>query len=1434
MGRKRTSNSNIKCSDNIDNQLMAHRQTNDSQVEWAQRELNELHINENQGRPNLIQSPPNYFNTPTQKDLQSTMDAQRHHQEREPTKYHNRQIEPHAHPKPQHYNPNEQTHNNQVSSRPYNQPTNPSPHRTIPTTTRSATPINIRQCIPLRHSPTQRPKSNTPTSSFRIYRETTNNPNLSFSTTASTPNEHNLTQISHTHSAMIHKPRLPYPVPTIRTQSQKSPTTTIIKPQPQISAQYTYRKTPVHQDTYPQQTPNIPTTAHNEQYLKRIQPHTHSYNYLEQEITQPYPLRRSPALQNLKVVDDIQTILTNDQFVKDIESDNIDKHISESDTDSSHELFGPPRRQRCSPPQPKPRQHITRSQESRRIISYTPPTHEHQKPQNIMDTKTKRQTIQPTPGYTILYDEENLFCHGKGWQNKFLTYPNRTLLKSVKANLQLSDATTFNTEEPFSDLRTQISQKTPNKTHIPQNQPSNSTSSNTSIQNLLSSTINESSPPHCIQPIISPITKNTQQQFQINSNQEYDPKETQHLMEQFEQTDTTLRNTFLPHESLHDTTTQSLPPHNTSAYHTNETIPQNDGNDSEPENTTETKQQQQKLPEEKIQQQMITKLNNIKTTNPPNTLQATINVLTETRTQFDQSQPETTLQRAIRHKLQKCIRRQNDQTQIQPTNTNQEENNTTTEQKDIQDHTNISIPEDTTEDSLQYADIPEEALHMIKRNKQIIKNISIRTQEEETQDEISELSADLQEITHEMKNLTYKLRQQEDATMPTGTNITTSSTETPNEPTINNPYLHTFPEAYPREQQEKSLTSNFTTVHLNVLSQTELKDMEAKTGHRCRDTFDMKKEMYEQTLIDIENININLKHRLTTERITPHFAKQLELIKKHLLRLRKRQVGLEDKLRTISTIDENNNAGIIMPTFGDKKRENHKWKNVPNFNPKNDTTFDIIWNIIVARGMRYDLDEESYKDILEEILKGESLKYYTKNQHKPLREIIEILYNAYVTTQSKHQIRTELENFRTHKDDTFRQTLEKLKLSTSELFKDAPPDRAAQEEQIELRRRITENKLVNKAALAAVIRKEKEYHLEGKHFDFIRELIQETDVQREAGNMQPEINTLTLYNTTASNQTPSQTNKNEIHRVNIGKTDQNHVSARPRPPSQEKLDRIFRHSPSRLRPRSTTPNTTSDRQQSPSPNRNNSPQHISSNIQRDTESRQRNNRQDEYNRRRFDNKQNNNFDNRNFDFRNNQNNRARQQQRQHSTEQPPRYNQYLNKNYQTQRQRSSSAIPNQNFRNQTYQPRKQNNFRQYNNQNYNNPNFQPIGKPNFQRERPNNNNMPNNKTQHINNRIHRTPSPNQNTSGPRRFQTNNYQTRNQQQPYYPRYNDNRQYRNGRILQHHMTYTGGNDREGRIQQEFSVTDLCNKNICQGQPEHSYKQCPMNKQGFHNRH
>jgi hypothetical protein len=63
-----------------------------------------------------------------------------------------------------------------------------------------------------------------------------------------------------------------------------------------------------------------------------------------------------------------------------------------------------------------------------------------------------------------------------------------------------------------------------------------------------------------------------------------------------------------------------------------------------------------------------------------------------------------------------------------------------------------------------------------------------------------------------------------------------------------------------------------------------------------------KQIMYKQMLLDIDNINMNVQQRLATEQMTPRFIRQLQFIRKHLFRLRNRQVGLEDKLRKISTI----------------------------------------------------------------------------------------------------------------------------------------------------------------------------------------------------------------------------------------------------------------------------------------------------------------------------------------------------------------------------------------------------------------------------------------------------------------------------------------------------------------------------------------------------
>ena len=272
-------------------------------------------------------------------------------------------------------------------------------------------------------------------------------------------------------------------------------------------------------------------------------------------------------------------------------------------------------------------------------------------------------------------------------------------------------------------------------------------------------------------------------------------------------------------------------------------------------------------------------------------------------------------------------------------------------------------------------------------------------------------------------------------------------------------------------------------------------------GHRCKDRFEQTKDMYDQVHLNIDNSLMHLNQKLETQdQRGPQFLRVLQGTKSHLYNLRTRKLTLENTLRKLSKIGENNNAGIIMPDFGHNKKDNRYWKNIPAFNPKNDTTFDTVWAIILARGKRENLTEEGYKEVLEETLKGEALTYYTKNQHKSLRKIIEILYNVYVTTKSNHQIRHQLDTFRAQKDDTFRQNHEKLKLITSEYFKDLPSERAAHEEDTEIRRRIMENSLVDRAALAAVIRKQKEYTLDGKYFNFVHELLQETDVQREARN----------------------------------------------------------------------------------------------------------------------------------------------------------------------------------------------------------------------------------------------------------------------------------------------------------------------------------------------
>ena len=1416
---------------------MAHCQPN-AEMEQTQRDLSELHINENQGKTSQTTNyTQNHTTYPTNSEFYQNLEIQKHLFEIEKIKKQNH--ERHANPVRQHKECDQPQ--NSYTNRPLpKEPPGKFQHITRHTPTYNSTPpdhINYNtsaQSInrPLSRTsttsnhknrdtitPTPRPRSET-SKSFQDYRDIKNNSDISFSTTTSTMNEHNCTQIPRTKTTIMQKPRLPYPKPIPYPSNQDTHTTT--------RTNNFNSANPIEIQTNTQQrhhTPHLrqrapsPIIQHNEQHQYETQfPTTRPYS--PQEIPQQFSLRRSPTFYDLKIVSDIESIIHNDQFVKDLTDDIMNKICSdtESDSDADQHIQAQAFNQKYNSPP---------------IRRAKTPTQTHQ--QHVSQPKPKI-TQNPNPEqqkntqYTVTYDEDNLHCRGRGWQTKFLNHSDETLFKQTRTTSQKPNTTTINTNTPFNDLYTNLLPQTTKQHFLQTNQAENenTTSSNTSIQNLLTSTINESSPPHCILPTYSPITTTAQVHSIANPQHNTNPQQIQQSLKQYQEIDNTLRTDYLHQSDHNNITTHSLPPYETSTYKQNLSLPQTDGNNSDTDSIVDTptththtnSSTESKITELELQKQTVTKLNQLETTNQSNYLQQSIAILKEARKHHDPTLPETKFQKIIRHKLAKCLRaqtpqetpnqQQNVNTQVDLNNLHQTPHNDKKKEKPTQQQEQHDIDDHIDQDKVDY---------IIQRNKDIMNNVSTRTLEEEADDEINQITSSLQQITHNLDNLTYNINTQEGNT--TSDPNTRSPSPYPSNTFTNHPYINNFEGIIPHQQQDKPLTSNISTVHLNFISSAELRDMEAKVGSRCQDKFDITKHMYEQIILHIETIDLQTRQKVETEAMTPRLVRQLKQTKKQLLRLRSQQLSLEKRLRKISAIEENNNVGILIPIFGNNKKNNRNWKNVPVYNPKNDTSFKTIWKIIVARGHREGLDEESYKEILEEVLKGDALHYYTENQHKSLSTIIEILYNAFVTTKSRQQISSQLDNFRAEKKDTFRQTLEKLKLVTSELFKDQDltPEQTARGEEIEIKRRIIENHLVDQAALAAVFRKERECLLEGKRFDFIREITQETDIQREAGNTtttQPHINTLDLFNTTTTNTTPTQPNKADTQRVHIGNTNQSHISARPRPPSQDKLDRMFRNSPTRFRSRTNTPHTSPHRTQSPSPNRAQTPQRLAANTQRDTENRQRASRQTEIDNRRF-----------NTNARDHQNSQNQPQpQRQQSNDTQFRYNQYTNNQFpQNQKPRSSSTTPYQ-------QPRNQQNRsnRRYDYNSYNNPNYTPIGNqglknPHFNNNQPNNN-KPYNFNQNQNNKQYRPLSPRQDFNRPRQNQPNprwNQQTNNQYKPQQNNY-DNQQFGRSRILQHNMTYTGGDNREGKISQVFSFSELCRKRVCQNTPEHAYKQCP----------
>lgn len=1357
------------------------------------------------------------------------------------------------------------------------------------------------------------PKSNNTknTQSFDEYRDN-ETPDLSMTTSTGTTLDHDLTKILQTPQHILQKPRLTFPPTNPIRELAKL---TITKPQPQYKIPAYHRFKP-----YPKTTIETTTQQHNPSTFLQQQTEQHNpHPTLQQQFSaqQPYQqpaaqqhttseqkptittnLRRINKENDLQLLDEIHNIVYNDQFVETLGTPTITKHSdSDSDTNSDSPItmqtYTPQRLTTTTPiqRQPETKSPITNNAQPYAANPTPKPRHnlQAQTKQNIANHNTPEPETKKTNMYNILYDESNFYCGGKGWKTEFMKHSHDKIFDKLRTNMSQPEALKITTDKPFSDLYTQIRMETRDARNqemimAEHNATTSSSGRDASLRNLLTSTINES-PPLSKRSQNSPMQTVTEIVQTHDQHEHTNPQYINNFFQEQEEIDNNLRSSYEHINTSHNThpaETASLPADETSNYQHERPINQTDGNDTDQEDgaTNDTEHDQIPLPQEtpdhQIKIEILHKLEQLKIHGSTNYLRDTTKILQEAREYHNPNKPESHLQRTIRKQIEKHTKLSTTNKERQP---HEEQTDTNTPQTpppmiptDI-----ITLPntinttseeeshnetQQTTGDEFAFnsPDLDHEQItKIVEHNKDIIKQLTIRTDDEELTEEVNDFAQQLQKVTEQLSNLTNIIcnpnKNEDPQTETDEPNTTHNDVTKSNDHQLQDPYINDFTDTHPLETNTPP-TSGITTVHLNNLTPQQIKEMQARTSHRCHDRFETIKDILESVKLQIQTAMLPM-NALEAADITPRIRIQLKQTKKHLIALRYKQISLEKKLHKISETDTNNNIGIIMPTYGTEKRNVQQWKNIPVFNPKQDTGFDIVWSVIAARGSRLNLDEDSYKEILEETLKGEALRYYTKNQNKSLRAILEILFNSYVTKPSKRQIRTLLENFKVHKNDNIKQTLEKLKLLTTEYVKDLPPDQATHEEDMEIKRRLIENSLVNPAVLVTVYRKEKENRLEGKHFDFIRELIEETEIQTEAGAINPTsetpVNTLALYNTEATAQHTKQPMPKEGQRTQIGKNDQNHLSARPRRPSQEKIDRMFRHSPNRNRQRSTTPNPTTSRNQSPSPSRSQSPRHISDNIQRDTQNRQRNSRQAEYEKKRFNQKDFRNEIEKEAQtaFKNQQPTYQKDYQRQNSHDPQsnpnPRYQQLTNNQFpQNTKPRSSSVAPDTRRRSPQRQPYRNDRNNYQDRQNYNkNNNYNP--KPFFNKENYQSTYNQNNRDRSYDD-YNRNHNPNQNQNNNK--QNNNYQNDNRYQPppkqnnyreqqpnnnYKQRdqYNNYKHPQNTRILQHHMTYTGGNNREGKVRQEFSFSELCNKRACQHLQEHSYKSCPKGKD-FQDRH
>ena len=130
-------------------------------------------------------------------------------------------------------------------------------------------------------------------------------------------------------------------------------------------------------------------------------------------------------------------------------------------------------------------------------------------------------------------------------------------------------------------------------------------------------------------------------------------------------------------------------------------------------------------------------------------------------------------------------------------------------------------------------------------------------------------------------------------------------------------------------------------------------------------------------------------------------------------------------------------------------------------------------------------------------LRGQALSYFECHANEPLHKILEVLYHRYEKSPSRHDLLTQINNFKAEADENLKMIIERLRLLTKQVFRHLSEEERNIQENCVIRNTIM--KFLDPKTLNKVLMREEECFDLCQPFDFIKACIREDSINQETG-----------------------------------------------------------------------------------------------------------------------------------------------------------------------------------------------------------------------------------------------------------------------------------------------------------------------------------------------